>query len=376
MLSPGPNLPKLAVLALMTALILPPLPAAANIAPEQLAAVRTLSRALLGKVSTLAGGVLKGYIDHHGNTAAFNSPKGVAMRSDGMVVVADSSNHAIRGINPQQEVQTIAGIDHHMHDGIKEVAPGFADGRMGAARFNRPTGITADRFGNLYVADSANHAIRKITLDGVTSTLAGGHAGDRDGKLDQAEFNDPKSVTLDSQGNLYVADAGNHCVRKITPDGMDSTLTGSTLGFEDGVGEAAKFPRPEGIDVDGAGIVYVADTGNNRIRKILPNGRVTTIAGSGWGMINGPVARAQFATPSDVSIDRNNTLYVADSGNNAIRIISAAGIVSTLAGTHAADDQNAKGGTARFANPTGINVDTDGRLYVADTGNNSIRRIE
>jgi sugar lactone lactonase YvrE len=299
-------------------------------------------------------------------TAAFNSPKGVAIRSDGYILVADTSNHAIRTIDPSREVRTLAGDD-----------PGFADGRMDAARFYKPTGVAIDRQGNLYVADSGNNAIRKVTPDGMTVTLAGGTKGERDGAGRQAQFNDPKSVAVDDQGTVYVVDAGNHRLRKITADGTVTTLAGSTLGFEDGPGGEANFARPEGITIDNAGNILVADTLNHRIRKVTPQGHVTTLAGSGLqGMLDGPAAKARFNNPADVDMDVTGIVYVADSENNCVRMIRPDGSVGTLAGQPGTTFTNGTGDLAQFYRPTGLNTDAVGKVYVADTGNDCIRRID
>jgi sugar lactone lactonase YvrE len=283
-----------------------------------------------------------------------------------MVLVADTSNHAIRTIDAEREVRTLAGDD-----------PGFADGRKDAARFYKPTGVAMDGFGNLYVADSGNNAIRKVTPDGITHTLAGGQKGNRDGTGRDAQFNDPKSVATDAQGVVYVADAGNHRIRRITPDGIVTTLAGSDLGFEDAPGAEANFARPEGLTVDHAGDVIVADTLNHRIRRVTPSGAVTTVAGSGLpGLQNGLAAKARFNNPADVAVDRAHTIYVADSENHCVRVIRPDGSVDTVAGLQASDFTNGQGALGRFSRPTGLNVDAGGRVYVADTGNDCIRRID
>ncbi|MDR2208342.1 MAG: hypothetical protein LBE22_05145, partial [Azoarcus sp.] len=210
---------------------------------------------------------------------------------------------------------------------------GFADGVGGEAKFYWPFGITSDAAGNLYVADGGNHRIRKITPAGEVSTLAGGEEGFADGVGSDAEFDHPSGIAIDAAGNLYVADGGNHRIRKITPAGEVSTLAGGEEGFADGVGSDAKFEHPFGITVDAAGRLYVADTANDRIRKITPAGVVSTLAGGELGFADGVGSNAKFSRPFGITSDAAGNLYVADTVNNRIRKITPAGEVSTLAGS-------------------------------------------
>src|ERR1035437_885215 len=215
---------------------------------------------------------------------------------------------------------------------------GSADGLGSNARFYSPSGIAADSVGNVYVADIANHTIRQITPGGVVSTLAGlaGVSGSGDGTGSAAQFNQPQGVAVDGAGNVYVADTGNHTIRQIAPGGAVSTLAGlaGVSGSANGTGSSARFYQPEGVAVDSGGNVYVADTWNHTIRTITPAGVVSTLAGLAGvsGSANGTGSGAQFYQPQGVAVDTAGIVYVADTCNETIRKITAGGAVSTLAG--------------------------------------------
>jgi len=253
---------------------------------------------------------------------------------------------------------------------------GYADGTGSAARFNYPYGVAVDSSGNVYVADMFNDAIRKITARGVVTTLVvtSGAAGVT------AQFSEPMDVAVDANGNLYVADTGSDTIREITPGGAMTILAGTpgVKGSADGTGPAARFNSPYGVAVDGSGNVYVTDTGNNTIRKIAPEGVVTTLAGTpgAQGSADGIGSSAQFYGPSGIAVDGNSNLYVADSYNDTIRKITAAGAVTTLAGTAGvAGSADGVESAALFYVPFGIAVDTNGDIFVADTYNDTIRKI-
>jgi D-alanyl-D-alanine dipeptidase len=311
--------------------------------------------------------------DGTGSAARFNSPLGVATDNSGNVYVADSGNHTIRKITAGGAVTTLAGLAG---------SQGSADGIGSAARFYFPDGVAADGSGNVYVADSGNHTIRKITPAGTAATLAGlaGSQGSADGIGSAARFNDPEGVATDSSGNVYVADAGNHTIRKITPAGAVTTLAGlpGSSGSADGTGSAARFANPFGVATDGSGTVYVADTNNNAIRKITSAGFVSTLAGlaGSQGSADGTGSTARFALPFAVATDSGGNVYVADSYNETIRKITPAGVVTTLAGL--ARNSGSADGTAsaaRFSDPEGLFTDAGGTVYVADAGNHTIRKI-
>jgi len=324
------------------------------------------------EVSTITGGSERRFENGPPGVARFSSPCGVAVDSAGILYVADSSNNRIRKILPDGIASTVAG-------GVK----GYADGVGAAAQFNDPIGIAVDSAGNLYVADTDNHRIRKILPDGTVSTLAGGVKGRTDGVGTDARFDTPYGVAVDSAGVLYVADSENSQIRKILPDGTVSTLAGSGedgyAGGEDfanGPGDTARFYAPYGIAVDSAGVVYVADTNNNRIRKIFPDGTVSTLAGSKRdGFVDGVGGAAQFNLPFGIVVDGTGVIYVADMYNNRIRKILPDGTVSTLAGSGEGGFADGVGKRAEFNEPRGIAIDSAGNLYVADTENNRIRKL-
>jgi sugar lactone lactonase YvrE len=319
-------------------------------------------------VSTFAGSGSYGYLDGVGTIAQFGSPYGVCTDNSGNVYVAESGNHRIRKITPTGVVTTLAG------SGVS----GYNDGTGTLARFNNPQSVCADYTGNVYVADSDNNRIRKITPAGVVTTLAGsGINGYLDGTGTIAQFNRPSGVCADSSLNVYVADPYNNRIRKITPAGLVTTLAGSGIaGYLDGIGSAAKFNSPTGV-YTGPGVsnVFVADMSNQRIRKITLAGVVTTVAGSGIsGYLDDSASLAQFKNPSAVCTDGYGNLYVADNGNQRIRKITA-GIVTTVAGSGTAGYLDGIGTIAQFKVPTGVCTDVDGNVYVADNFNNRIRKI-
>jgi hypothetical protein len=337
------------------------------------------------QVSTFAGSGNIGSTNATGTAASFNYPVGTAVDGSGNIYVADSKNNSIRQITSSGVVTTLLG------SGIA----GYGDTLSYMALFNMPTDVALDASNNFYIADSENHVIRitskianPIPYNIYVGTLAGsGTAGYVDGIFTEASFNTPTSIAVvNNSGSIYVyvADYGNNVIRKIVytagswwTTATVTTLAGSgTVGSSDGTGTTASFNKPYGVAVDAVGNVYVGDRGNHLIRKITPVGVVTTLAGSGTaGFTDGTGTAASFNNPCHLTVDANGNVYVADYGNNAIREITPAGVVTTVAGTGTIGSTNGAALSATFYNPTGIAIDASGNLYIADGSNQLIRKI-
>jgi sugar lactone lactonase YvrE len=309
--------------------------------------------------------------DGVGATARFFLPYGSAVDSAGDVYVTDFINHVIRKITPAGVVTTFAGVV-----GV----PGSTDGPLADARFNFPSGLAIDSADNIYVTERGNLTLRKITPGGVVTTLAGspGMSGTIDGTGAAARFSGLNLVAVDGAGTVYLGDG--YAIRKVTAAGVVTTLAGAvaTFGSTDGTGTAARFQGPVGIAIDGAGDLYVADQINNTIRKVTAAGVVTTVAGAVGtpGGVDGTGTAAHFNEPTGVAIDSAGDLYIADRRNSTIRKLTAAGVVTTLAGTPlASGNADGTGTDARFNGPSSLAVDSTGNVYVVDTGNFTIRKI-
>ncbi len=322
-------------------------------------------------VSTLAGRPALGHADGTVDEAAFAQPEGVAIDPNGNLYIADTLNQVIRKITPAHVVTTLAG---------QPGQPGSTDGAGRDAQFRFPTALACDRAGNIYVADAQNSTIRQVTPDGVVTTFAGaaGVSGAIDGPAADARFSSPAGIAVDQNGNVFVADAVAATIRKITPDRIVSTVAGhaGSYGTDDGLAANARFTNSVGIAVDERGNVFVADVGASTIRVISPGGIVITLAGSAnlRGSDDGLGRDARFSSVTGLAVDRVGNLYVADLF--AIRKITPATVVTTFAGqVGASGDLDGVGGAARFNAPYGLATDATGNLFVADAGNGAIRTI-
>ncbi len=329
--------------------------------------------AVIGETSTVAGNGQYGYVDGPGLAARFNNPNGVAVDVAGNLYVTDQANNMIRKITPAGVVSTFAGSG----------TAGSANGMGTAASFNNPIGIAVDLQGNVYIADFGNNLVRKITSGGVVSTYAGtGAIGFNDGPGIQATFNAPAGIAVDKFGSVYVSEPANGLIRKITPDRNVTRYAGAIglsqfVNFANGPALSASFDLPEGLAVDQAGNLYVADIVNNMIRKIATDGTVSTLAGTlAGGFANGDAGTASFMHPYYVAVDGADNVYVTDNGNNVVRKITALGTVSTLAGTGTVGAVDGKNTIAKFNDLHGIAVDANGNVYVGDEQNNKIRKIQ
>ena len=299
----------------------------------------------------------------------FKDASGVAVASSGKIYVTDTLHHQVKILAPDGQLLSTIGTGD----------PGFVNGPAGAAKFKQPAEVVVDVTGsNIYVADTGNNVIREIAPDGTVTTFAGsGAAGDSDGPASQAAFKQPIGLAFDLSGNLLVADSGNHRIRLITPAGTVTTLAGGVHdGFADGAAAQALFKQPSGIIVSPSGVVFVADTGNNRIRKI-DAGQVSTVAGTGQpGLNDGSPLTAQFNQPSAIASDDAGNLFIADTLNHAIRKVAftpSGTTVSTVSGNGSPGYVDGATSVARFKQPAGI--DLKGALFVGDAGNDALRVI-
>lgn len=344
-------------------------------------------------VSTFFGTGQSGFVNGSQDTARFNHPFGLSTGYQGQVFIADADNHCIRVINTAGLAETYAGTG----------SAGYLDGPVSQAKFNAPSDIWADPDSNIvYVCDFQNQRIRKIANGMVTTFAGSGQAGYLDGAATTARFNYPRGICRDPQGNLYIGDSWNHRIRKITPDGNVTTYAGGGIAIGvgsvgalvDAQGTDARFYTPSGLTMDEEGNIYVADAYNHRIRKIDPQQNVTTFAGSGptgvgqGGYVNGPPLSARFNTPTEVKYFGTYcpgdapALFIADTYNNRIRMMredAGPWDVISYAGSGIAGYQNGPADSARFNWPraiTGWFGNASCALYVADYNNHSIRLLQ
>jgi sugar lactone lactonase YvrE len=325
---------------------------------------------VIATVTTYAGGTASGYMDGSAAGALFNNPEGVTVDKQGNLFVSDSFNDLIREVSNTGTVSTIAGNQ----------TLGYQDGPAASAEFYAPNGQAFDSKGNLYVADFGNNIIRKITPAGVVSTFAGtGIAGYRNGAATSANltgsadslsmFNNPQGVCVDASDNVYVADRGNNVIREILTTGRTKTIAGNKVkGFIDATDEAAFFNNPTGVAVDSKGNVYVTDQGNSSLRMVSSAGVVTTLVGN-------PVQTTLLNYPSAITIDALGNLYIVDESGRIFEFTTAK-VLYLLAGKlNTAGFTNGVGSVALFNNPQGISIDANNNIYVADQFNNCIRKI-
>lgn len=319
-------------------------------------------------VSTFAGSGTQGFANGNGATASFRFPTYVALDGLGNVMVVDRSNHVIRKIDSNRDVTTFAGTG----------AVGMENGNVATATFKFPDAAVTDSNGTIFITDQSNHIIRKITPEGIVSTYAGtGSIGSNDGDGATASFYYPAGIAVDSDNNLYIADFGNHKVRKITPDGTVSTFAGTGVaGAQEGSALSATFNGLTGVAIDSENNLFVADYYNNKIRKIDALGNVSTFAGTGTpGSNDGLPTEATFNYPASISIDANDNLFLTDENNNKIRKISPDGSTTTYAGNGTVGSDEGMALTASFNHPTGLVVDGT-VMYVSDYQNHKIRKID
>ncbi|TGE33733.1 cell wall-binding repeat-containing protein [Desulfosporosinus sp. Sb-LF] len=332
-------------------------------------------------VQTFAGSGNLGYIDGQNQVAEFAMPSGIARGNDGTVYVSDTQNHRIRAISGGS-VLTVAGVATGKDDYGMPVG-GFLDGPASQAMFNQPKGLVVDQDGTIFVADSANGAIRMIDKSGLVKTLVKG-------------LNSPSDLVVGNEGEIYVTETLNHRILRVDKNGTWSVLAGGGYvtrqnwlfgGYADGLGEKAQFNEPSGLALGPNGYLYVADTGNQRIRMVSSQGEVTTLAGSGTtpivdttyfkgGFQDGPGVTAKFNFPSGIAVSSDGTVYVADTYNHRLRQISKAGEVKTLAGNGVHGKQNGFPEQVQFDDPFAVKLNKEGNLLIVDQLNNSIRLLE
>jgi sugar lactone lactonase YvrE len=330
------------------------------------------------EVETVFGDGRPALTDGKGRKASFNQPFGMCLDGKGNLYVADSANHCVRRISPDGIVSTFAG------NGAK----GTVDGPARQARFNTPSGVLSDGKGNLYVCSYEENSIRVVGPDGTVRSLVTSRVeGYRDGSLAEALIRAPRGLVFDSKGNIIFTDCWNHRVRRITPKGVVSTLAGggptgedAAATWRDGTGDEARFFAPCGLAIDRKDNLYVADAENHRIRKVTPGAVVTTIAGSGpsgkegRGFADGPAARSRLNTPTELAVTEEGIVYFSDTYGNRIRKITPDGEVSTIAGTEEAGFRDGLAGKAQLNWPRGI-VLKDNTILFADFNNHAVRTV-
>jgi DNA-binding beta-propeller fold protein YncE len=314
-------------------------------------------------LTRLAGRGTAGDEDGQGVRAAFREPVGLAVDGVGRLYVADRAAHRIRVVDASGEVRTLAGS-----------LPGDVDGPGRAAQFNSPHGLAVDRLGGVLVADAGNNRVRRISPLGTVTTVAGGAAGHSDGSARLATFRAPEAVAVGENGEFWVADTGNHCIRRIGADSTVVTVAGGAAGFADGTGDDARFRSPAGLAWDRANTLFVADSGNNALRALnTRTGRVTTLGlERPDGTVDGGVP---LSAPWGLAWDPSGSLYVTEPARHRVWRVSARGGGVALVG-FAEGVADGTVATAGLSGPRGLAWDPRGRLYIADTGNRVLRLLQ
>jgi trimeric autotransporter adhesin len=336
-----------------------------------------------GVISTVAGTGSYGYSGDGGiaTSAALTYPLGVAIDASGNIYIADTYNNRIRMVTKSTGIiSTVAGTGSSSYRGDGGIAT--------SAELSSPRGVAIDASGNIYIADAGNNRIRMVTKStGIISTVAGtgssGYSGDG-GLARLALLNSPRGVAIDASGNIYIADTDNRCIRMVTKStGIISTVAGtgsSSYSGDGGLATSAKLYYPYGVAIDASGNIYIADAGNNRIRMVTKStGIISTVAGtgsSGYSGDGGLAISAQLYDPSGVAFDASGNIYIADTINHCIRMVTkSTGIISTVAGT-GSYGYSGDGGLATstaLRSPEGVAIDASGNIYIADTKNQRIR---
>ncbi len=333
-------------------------------------------------ITTVAGTNGSCYFSDGGpaTNASLNSPHGVAVDADGNLFIADFYNQRIRKVDTNGIITTVAGNGDWDYSG--------GDGDGGAATntgLAYPEGVAVDSFGNLFIAEESQHRIRKVDTNGIITTVAGsgcgGCFGGDGGPATNACLSYPQGVAVDGFGNLFIADSYNGRIRKVDTDGIITTVAGGGNNDNDG-GPAtdAILRSPRGVAVDASGNLFIADAGDDRIRKVDTNGIITTVAGNGYGAYFGDgdtAADASLNWPNGVAVDGSGNVFIADTNNSVIRKVDTNGIITTFAGD-GYEGYSGNGGLATIATlnlPCGVAVDTSGNVFIADTDNNLVRKV-
>jgi sugar lactone lactonase YvrE len=332
-----------------------------------------------GIITTAAGNGTQGYTGDGGPAAGaeLNYPIGVAFDASGNLYIADAENNRVCRVDKAGIITTAAGNGTQGYTGD--------GGPAAVAELNYPMGVAFDASGNLYIADTENNRIRKVDRAGVITTVAGtGTQGySSEGPAISAELNQPTGVAVDNAGNLYIADNQNFCIRRVDTGGFITTVAGNgTQGYggDGGPATGAELDYPTGVAVDNAGNLYIADARNNRVRRVDRSGVITTVAGNGvqgYGGDGGLATSAELNYPAGLAFDASGNLYIADNGNNRIRKVDTRGVIATVAG-NGTQGYGGDGGLATSAElnyPAGLAFDASGNLYVADIKNNRIRKV-